>query len=37
MQLDDAVDMIEYVINAPYRLNVNEISIDPMQTEWPNV
>ena len=37
MQLNDAVDMIEYVINMPYRLNVNEISIDPMQTEWPNV
>ena len=36
MKLNDAVDMIEYVINMPYHLNVNELSIDPIQTEWPN-
>ena len=36
MQLNDAVDMIEYVINMPYHLNVNELSIDPIQTDWPN-
>ena len=36
MKLNEAVDMIEYVINMPYHLNVNELSIDPMQTDWPN-
>jgi NADP-dependent 3-hydroxy acid dehydrogenase YdfG len=36
MQLNDAVDMIEYVVNMPYHLNVNELSIDPIQTDWPN-
>ena len=36
MKLTEAVDMIEYVINMPYHLNVNELSIDPMQTGWPN-
>ena len=36
MKLSEAVDMIEYVINMPHHLNVNELSIDPIQTDWPN-
>jgi hypothetical protein len=35
MTLAEAVDCIEYVINAPDHLNVNEISVDPIQTDWP--
>lgn len=37
MTLDEAVDLIEYVINAPEHLNINELSVDPLQTDWPNV
>lgn len=35
MTLSEAVDCIEYVINAPEHLNVNELSVDPIQTDWP--
>ena len=31
MTLDEAVDCIEYVINAPEHLVVNELSMDPLQ------
>lgn len=31
MTLDEAVDCIEYVVNAPEHLNVNELSVDPLQ------
>ena len=36
MTLNECVDAIEYVINAPKHLNINEVSIDPIQTDWPN-
>lgn len=36
MTLDEAVDMIEFVINMPPHLSVNEFSVDPIQTDWPN-
>ena len=36
MTLDEAVDLIEYVINMPPHLSVNELSVDPIQTDWPN-
>ncbi len=36
MSLDECVDGIEYIIKAPHHLNINELSIDPIQTEWPN-
>jgi len=36
MTIDEAVDLIEYVINAPEHLNINELSVDPLQTDWPN-
>lgn len=36
MTLYEAVDCIEYVINAPRHLNINELSVDPIQTDWPN-
>ena len=31
MTLDEAVDLIEYVINMPEHLSVNELSVDPLQ------
>ena len=31
MTLDEAVDLIEYVINMPDHLSVNELSVDPLQ------
>jgi hypothetical protein len=31
MTLDEAVDLIEYVITAPDHLCVNELSVDPLQ------
>lgn len=34
MTLSEAVDLIEYVINAPDHLCVNELSVDPLQTGW---
>lgn len=37
MTLNEAVDCIEYVLNAPEHLNINELSVDPLQhTEWPD-
>jgi hypothetical protein len=35
MTLDEAVDLIDFSINMPYHLNVNELSVDPLQTDWP--
>lgn len=31
MTLAEAVDCIEYVLNAPEHLNINELSVDPIQ------
>jgi NADP-dependent 3-hydroxy acid dehydrogenase YdfG len=31
MTLDEAVDLIEYVIDMPEHLSVNELSVDPLQ------
>ena len=37
MTLHEAVDCIEYVINAPEHLCVAELIVDPLQNkEWPN-
>ena len=35
MKLSEAVDCIEYAINMPWHLNVNELSVDPIQKDWP--
>ncbi len=35
MKLSEAVDCIEYAINTPWHLNVNELSVDPLQKDWP--
>ena len=35
MKLSEAVDCIEYAINMPWHLNVNELSVDPLQKDWP--
>lgn len=35
MTLSEAVDAIEYVLQAPDHLNINELSLDPIQTDWP--
>ena len=35
MSLDECVDAIEYIINAPDHLCINELSIDPLQVKWP--
>ena len=35
MTLNEAVDLIDFSINMPYHLNVNELSVDPIQTDWP--
>lgn len=35
MTMSEAVDCIEYAVNAPEHLVVNELSVDPMQTNWP--
>lgn len=35
MTLNEAVDLIDFSINMPYHLNVNELSVDPVQTDWP--
>jgi len=35
MTLSEAVDCIEYAILAPPHLNINELSVDPLQTDWP--
>ena len=36
MSMSDAVRAIEYIIDAPSHLNINELSIDPEQTNWSN-
>ena len=36
MTLSEAVDCIEYAILAPPHLNINELSVDPLQTDWPS-
>lgn len=36
MSLGEAVDCIEYAVSAPPHLNINELSVDPLQhPEWP--
>jgi len=35
MSMTDAVRAIEYIIEFPPTLIVNELSIDPIQTNWP--
>jgi len=36
MTLSEAVDCIEYAISVPEHLNVAELIVDPVQTDWPN-
>ena len=36
MSMTDAVRAIEYILGTPPNLIVNELSIDPIQTGWPN-
>ena len=33
MTLDEAVDLIQYVIDMPEHLSVNELSVDPIQQD----
>jgi hypothetical protein len=35
MSLNECVDAIEYIIKMPKHLCVNELSIDPVQKQWP--